>query len=371
MRKTFVYRLYPTKTQSRGMSVMLESHRRLYNDMLDERSLAFDACGMSITYKQQSARFKVLRSLNKWYANLNFSSAQATMRRLDKAYTNFFRRVSLGVKPGYPRFKGQGQFSSVEFPKHGDGCRLNENTKRLRIQHVGQIKVKLHRPTEGAIKTVSFKLEAGKWYAVVSCDLGAAPPCRKGESVGIDVGLSYFLTTSTGEKVDNPRHHKASLAKLRRLQRSVSRKASKRSKRRRKAIRRLQVQYAKVRNRRKDFHHKTARMLVDRYAFIAAEKLNIQGMLRNRRLARSIADAGWYSFLQILGSKAESAGSQVALVDPKYTSQDCSECGDRVRKPLSVRVHRCSCGCVLDRDHNAALNIAARAEPSSGKSGVT
>ena len=352
------------------MSVMLESHRRLYNDMLNERVLAFDTCRISTSYGQQSARFKVLRGFNKWYANLNFSSAQATIRRLDKAYTNFFRRVKLDAKPGYPRFKGRGQFSSVEFPKHGDGCRLNEDTKRLRIQHVGQIKVKLHRPTEGVIKTVSFKLDAGKWYLVVSCDLGVSPEPRTGDSTGIDVGLKSFLTTANGEKVDNPRHHKVALRKLRRSQRSVSRKTNKKSNRRRKAVRILQAQHAKVKNQRKDFHHKTARILVNRYAVIAAEKLNIRGMLRNHRLARSIADAGWYSFLQILGSKAESAGSQVILVDPKYTSQECSECGERVRKSLAVRIHRCPCGCVLDRDHNAALNIAARAEPSNVKSRV-
>lgn len=359
MRKSFVYRLYPNRVQARELEQMLETHRRLYNDMLDERQLAYDTCGVTIRYGQQSSRFKHARKLNKWYAGINFSSAQATMRRLDKAYQRFFKHG------GFPRFRGRGRFKSVEFPKHGDGCRLKDN--RLRLQHVGVVKVKLHRPVEGVIKTIRVKLDAGKWYVIVSCDLGDAPKPRSGDSIGIDVGLAAFLTDSNGGAVANPKHLRDAESKLRRSQRAVSRKTNKRSKRRAKAVRRLQRIYAKVRNQRKDFHHKTARVLVDQFAVIAAENLTVKNMVKNRRLAKSISDAGWSAFLTILQSKAESAGSQVILVNPAGTSQECSTCGEIVKKSLSVRVHRCKCGCVLDRDHNAARNILARAEPSNAK----
>src|SRR4051794_15718460 len=170
MRRSFKYRLWTNADQERELAAMLETHRRLYNSCLDERKSRYEGDKVTVKYAEQSARFKAGRQTNPFYARLNFSSAQATMRRLDKAFANFFRRVKSGDKPGYPRYKGRDSFNSVEFPAHGDGIRLSGD--RLRVQHVGTIRVKLHRPTEGAIKTLSLRREAGKWYAVASCDLG-------------------------------------------------------------------------------------------------------------------------------------------------------------------------------------------------------
>lgn len=361
MRRAFKYRLWTNPNQERELGIALETHRRLYNACLDQRKTVYETEQRSLKYTEQSAWFKRQRATNPFFARLNFSSAQATMRRLDKAFANFFRRVQEGTaKVGYPRFKGRDRYDSMEFPAYRDGIRLLGN--RLYVQHVGTIRVKLHRPVEGTIKTVTLKREAGKWYVVFSCELPDVPLVDNGKpAVGIDVGLMHFLTTSDGKREPNPRYLKRELPALRRACRCVARK-QKGGKNRRKAVRRLQTIHARVKNLRREHHFQVACRLVLAYGLIAVESLNITGMLRNGRLARAIADAAWGGFASILRGKAEKAGSRVVEVDPKGTSQQCSQCGQQVRKDLSVRWHDCPhCGLSLDRDHNAALNILALA----------
>ena len=358
MRRAFKYRLWTNANQERELAAMLETHRRLYNSCLDERKSRYEAEKITVKYTDQSARFKVERETNAFYARLNFSSAQATMRRLDKAFAHFFRRLKTGEKPGYPRFKGRDFFNSIEFPAHGDGIRLVEN--RLRVQHVGLIRVALHRPVEGTIKTVTLKREVGKWYAVVSCDLGEiAVETSTNPPIGIDVGLEKFLTTSEGEQEPNPRYLKDALPKLRREQRACSRK-KKGGKNHRKARKTVAKIHARVKNLRREHHHQIALKLVRRYGLIAVESLSIKNMLKNDRLARAISDVAWGNFLLTLRSKAESAGVAFVEVNARGTSQECSGCGQVVPKDLSQRWHSCSCGCSLDRDENAARNILAR-----------
>jgi putative transposase len=361
VRRAFKYRLWTNATQGRELAAALETHRRLYNACLEQRKTAWEAECRSVRYADQSAWFKAQRAVNPYFARLNFSSAQATMRRLDKAFSNFFRRVKEGAaKVGYPRFKGRDRFDSIEFPSYRDGCKLTGD--RLYIQHVGTARVKLHRPVEGTIKTVTLKREAGKWYAVFSCDLGevTVPPSPL-PPVGIDVGLESFLTTSTGVQEPNPRYLKDALPALRRAGRAVARK-NKGGGNRRKSVRRLQKVHARVRNLRREHHHQVALRLVRRHGLVAVERLNIRGMLGNGRLARAISDAGWAGFLLTLRCKAESAGVAYVEVDPRGTSQECSGCGREVLKALSDRRHDCPhCGLSLGRDHNAASNILARA----------
>ncbi|GIV58573.1 MAG: hypothetical protein KatS3mg042_1486 [Rhodothermaceae bacterium] len=165
MRKAFKYRLYPNRAQAAVLSEMLETHRRLYNAALEERRTAWENERRSVRYGEQSARFKEERRSNPYYARLNFSSAQATLRRLNRAFEAFFRRIKAGETPGYPRFKGRSRFKSICFPSYGDGCKMREDEQgrlRLYLQNVGQIKVKLHRPWEGTIKTVTVKREPGR-----------------------------------------------------------------------------------------------------------------------------------------------------------------------------------------------------------------
>jgi putative transposase len=357
VRRAFKYRLRTNANQERELATMRETHRRLYNACLDERKTAYESDGVTVKYTEQSAEFTAARKTNPFYARINFSSAQATMRRLDKAYKAFFRRVKAGEEdPGFPRFKGRDRFDSVEFPSFGDGIKLNDS--KLKIQHVGQVPVILHRPIEGRIKTVTIKHEAGKWYAVFSCELPDVPMLPNDRPpVGIDVGLESFLTASDGKKEPNPRYLKDALPEVRRKARALSRKR-KESKNRRKAKRQLAKVHVRVKNLRKEHHHQTAFKLVRRYGFIVAESLNIAGMLKNGRLARSISDAGWNGFLLTLRCKAENAGIAYVEVNARGTSQRCSGCGQTVPKMLSDRWHECPhCGLSLHRDENSAKEI--------------
>src|SRR5215218_3348842 len=214
MRRAYKFRLFTNCSQERALDAMLERHRRLYNLALRERRDVYEAEKRSVSYGEQSARYRESRRVLPRFAALNFSSAEATLRRLDKAFKAFFRRVKSGDAPGYPRIKSEGRFRTVEFPSYGDGCRLKDNG-RLYLQHVGHVKVKLHRSVEGTIKTVSVKRFCGKWYVIFSCDLGDAPEVTgDGPAVGIDLGLESFLVTSDGKSVESPRYYRESQKKL-------------------------------------------------------------------------------------------------------------------------------------------------------------
>jgi len=368
MRRAYKYRLFTNRNQERELGIMLESHRRLYNACLEQRKVGYETDKQSVKYTEQSAWFKTERTRNLYFARLNFSSAQATMRRLEKAYKNFFRRVKQGSeKPGFPRFKARDRFDSIEFPAYGDGIRLHET--KLRVQNVGVIRTRVHRPHEGVVKTATLKLEASKWYVILSCDLGevSIPPSQN-PPVGIDVGLEHFFTTNEGEHIANPRFLKEQLPELRRCQRSVSRQ-KKGSKKRRKAVAKVSKLHTRVRNVRREYHYQIVNRLIDRYGLFAVERLNIRGMLRNHRLAKAISDVGWYNFRMILAHKAESAGAVVIEVNPAGTSQFCAECGVEVRKELSDRWHSCDCGYSVHRDINAARNILLRALAWTGLAG--
>lgn len=357
MYKSFKYKLYPTRQQAAAMLTMLDTHRHLYNRALAERKDGWEQERRSVNYGQQSGRLKVERVTNRYLAVTNFSSCQATLRRLDKAFQAFFRRVKAGETVGYPRFKSRNRFATVEYPSYGDGCKLEGN--RVYFQHIGRVRVKLHRPIEGTIKTVAFTRQADGWHVIFSCDLGDGDPMlRPGPLVGFDLGLKAFLVTSDGDSIDPPKFYRKAEKALRRAARRVSRR-QKGSKRRAKAVQILARAHLHIANQRRDFHHKTARKLVTQYGTIAHEKLNIQGIARSR-LAKSTHDVGWGQFLTILHNKAVEAGCVVILVPAKQTTQACSACGAMPETPktLKDRVHHCAnCGYEADRDLNAALNI--------------
>jgi putative transposase len=360
VRKAFKYRLYPTNEQERALADTLNTHRHLYNRALAERKTAWEERQESVSYGDQSAHLKDERTTNPYLAATNFSTCQATLRRLERAFQAFFRRLKSGEAPGYPRFKGQNRFDTVEFPAYGDGCKVDGAL--VYFQHVGHIKFKLHRPIEGRIKTISCKREADGWHVVISCELpdtDVAPSPLP--ATGIDLGLKAFLVTADGCQIAPPHFYRKAQKALRRSQRAVARK-QKGSKRRKKAVARLAKQHLHVANQRRNFHHQIARQLVGQYGMIAHEALNIQGIARSS-LAKSTHDVGWGQFISILYSKAEGAGVQVIAVPPGNTTQQCSACEalpetPEQRKRLSDRVHRCpSCGYVADRDLNAAQNV--------------
>lgn len=356
MRRTYKYRLYPTREQAIALDYQLNEARSLYNAALQERREAWRMCGMARNYYDQANQLKEIRDAG--YLDLaNFSACQDVLRRIDKTFKAFFRRIQSGERVGYPRFKSRDRFDSYTFPVWGDGCHLTD-AGRVRVQGVGSIKLKMHRPLTGEIKTLTLKREAGKWYACFSQVIDTPLRIPQPGAVGIDVGLNSFAALSTGELIDNPRNLKAGLGRLRRCQRKVARR-KKGGNGRRKAVRLLQKAHAHVRNQRADFQHKLSRRLVNTYGLIAVEDLNIKALSRSM-LARSVSDAAWGAFLSKLAYKVEETGGELVRVNPNGTSQVCSSCGclPDVPKTLADRIHSCpSCGLVIDRDVNAARNI--------------
>ena len=352
MRKTYKYRLFPTDVQAQALEAQLGEACRLYNAALQERRDAYQRCGLSLNYYDQANQLKGIRSAGALDL-ANFSACQDILRRVEKTFTAFFRHVKTGQKAGYPRFKSRRRFDSYTFPKYGDGCRRTGS--RLYLQGVGHIKVKLHRPIDGAIKTVTVKRACGTWYACFSVEYAAEPLHVIDTRTGIDVGLTAFATLADGTTIDNPRYYKWAQAQLRLSQRRVARR-KRGGKNRRKAVLLLQKAHAKIKNQRSDFQHKVARQLVNAYGVIAVEDLPIKG-LASGMLAKSINDAGWSGFIAKLAYKAEEAGRMLIQVDPCGTSQACL-CGAAVRKTLAQRWHQCpACGLSAARDHVSAQLI--------------
>ena len=308
---------------------------------------------MSLNYYDQANQLKEIRQAGALEL-ANYSACQDILRRVEKTFQSFFRRIKAGQKAGYPRFKSRRRFDSYTFPSYGDGCRLTD--ARLYLQGVGHIKVKMHRPANGVIKTITVKRECGKWYVCFSVEVETTPLPETDTHTGIDVGLTAFATLADGTEIHNPRYYQRGQAKLRLAQRRVARR-KRGGKNRRKAVLLLQKAHAKIKNQRTDFQHKITRMLVHTYGIISVEDLNLQG-LASGMLAKPVNDAGWSAFITKLAYKAADAGRQLIFVDPRGTSQTCL-CGAAVPKTLSQRWHQCSaCGLSAARDHVSAQLIS-------------
>lgn len=356
-KKTFKYRLFPTKKQSEFLSGQLAEAQRLYNAALQERRDAYRIRHKSLNYYDQANQLKAIRAAGDCGLE-NFSCCQDVLRRVDKTFKAFFRRCKEKKgKAGFPRFKSSDRYNSITFPSYGDGCCLLDNGK-LRVQGAGQIKVKLHRAVEGQIRTVSILREAGKYYVCLSCVVEAEPLPPLFNSVGIDVGLTTFAVLSDGTEIDNPRYFKKSEARLAHAQRVLARK-KRGSNSRRKAKKTVQKVHAKIRNQRNDFHHQVSRTIVNSYGTIFVEDLNIKG-LASGMLAKSVNDAAWGGFLDKTSYKALNAGRVYREVYAPGTSQECL-CGAEVRKELSDRWHHCvACGLSEPRDHVSSKVIKSR-----------
>jgi putative transposase len=356
---SYKYRLYPNKKQRQTLGRILEIHRQLYNDALTERRLAWKMKRVSITYLTQANQLKAIRKFDEDAAFVNYSSVQQTLRRLQKSFDAFFRRLKAGEKPGYPRYKGKGWFKSVGYV-YGDGLRLKGD--RLYVQRVGEVRMFQHRPLpNGTIKQVILKRDrVGNWHAVFQVELPDIEPASgPTQSVGIDMGLEVFAALSTGEMIDNPRWFRVSEKKLAILQRKRSR-CKKGGCQYRELTRQIGKLHEKIANQRRDFHHKLSRKLVDQYGLIFVESLNVHGLCQSQ-VSKSMADAGWSQFLFFTRYKAENAGRARPEVDAKNTSQLCPMCGCLVKKSLSIRVHHCpNCGYTVARDVASAQVIELR-----------
>jgi putative transposase len=354
LRKTFKYK--PTPQQERELEHVLMLCRSLYNAALEQRKTAFERCGVSLSRYGQEAELKDIRAEMPEYADIHSHVLQDVLTRLDKAFQAFFRRIRVGQTPGYPRFHGRARYNSFTYKEVGNGARLDNGF--LVLSKIGRLAVRWSRPIEGTPKTVTVSREADGYYVCFSCaDVPVQPLAPTDQETGIDVGLASFATLSNGKHIFNPRWYRTAERRLKTAQRCVCRR-KKGSHRRRKAVALLAKAHQDVQRQRQDFHHKTARTLVAHHDTIYLEDLQVANMVRNHRLAKSIADASWAQFRAILQAKAAYAGRRVVAAPPAYTSQNCSGCGKRVLKSLSARTHVCPfCGLVLDRDENAAKNI--------------
>ncbi|MBC8171900.1 MAG: IS200/IS605 family element transposase accessory protein TnpB, partial [Anaerolineae bacterium] len=321
--RTYKYRLYPTKAQEKNLFWVLRACNGLYNMVLAERKYAWEYEGVQVPAKELEELGKRYRKIFPYADQMHSQTAQSVVERVDEAYQGFFRRLKKGEKPGYPRFKSKQQFNSFEFKQYGNGCKLDG--RRLRIYGVGRMRIHQYREVIGKIKLVRIKYQAGAWYACFVCEVPRKPTVTSDWEIGIDVGVSALITTSEGEKVENPNYYRTGQAKLRRLSRKLAR-AQRGSKNRRKALQTVQRQHQHVAHQRHDFLHKLTHTITDVYGRVAIEDLQIKNMVRNHHLSKSILDSGWGIFKEQLQYKAAEAGVQLILVNPYKTSRKCSNC---------------------------------------------
>jgi len=353
MKTAYKFRMYPNKQQQAMLDVTLETCRHLYNTALADRKNCYELEGISRSYEDQAATLTLEKKEGKWQGVFSQVS-QDVLKRVDKAFKAFFRRVKAGDKPGYPRFKGEGWYKSFTYPQVG----FKLEGSKLTLSKIGSIRIFKHREVEGKIKTCTIKKDnLGRWYAILVTEIEEVPQIEPKIAIGVDVGLKNLITLSTGEIVEYPRYYVKSEKKLAAAQRSLSRK-KKGSANRRKARIKVAKLHQRVQHLRDEFLHQTSRRLVDSADLIVFENLNIQGMLKNHHLAKHIQDHAWSKLIKFTQDKAEKAGKVVEFVDARYTSQKCSQCGIIVPKTLADRVHLCpNCGLEMDRDLNASMNI--------------
>jgi putative transposase len=364
----YKFRMSPNKKTVEQLEWMLERCRELYNAALQERRDAWKMSKKSLSYYDQANQLPYIKESREEYQEIGSHVLQDVLKRVDKAFQAFFRRIKEGQTPGFPRFKGKYRYNSLTFP---DSAGWKYAPGWLTISKFGTIRIKQHRPLEGESKTVTIERDGNHWYVIFVCECIASEPLPQSyEEIGIDLGIKVFAALSNGEMIDNPRYYRTSEEKLVRLQQELSRK-KKGSERYKKCVARLKAAHKK---------------LVDRYQVIALEDLSQSNMSRRPKpkreesgtylpnhaaqkagLNKSIFDASWGQFVSMISVKAAKAGRVVVFVDPKGTSQQCSGCGEKVPKDLSVRIHECPhCGLLVDRDTNAAVNILERAYTQMG-----
>ena len=355
----------------------------VYNSLLNDRKCQYELHGKSPGRYEQQKMFPQWSKQFPEVGNVHSQVLQNVAVRVDLAYRAFFRRVQAGEgkierTPGFPHMKGDG-YDSFCYPQ--SGFKVGDSTVSLSLfGRQEKVKAKLHRPVVGKVKTCCIHRVRNKWFVCFSIEQEDDFLPNSEEAVGLDAGLNSFLALSNGEFVNNPRFFRRDEKALAKAQRKLAKVKNEQqvrgSRKRRKTKKVVSRIHERIRNRRHDFVHQTARRLVNRFGVIAVEKLNVKGMVKrnykNHCLAKSISDASWSMFRTVLTSKAESAGREVTAVNPAYTSQDCHACGYRAKKKLSERWHFCpNCSASLDRDTNAAINILNLALRGTSLSGTT
>ena len=383
---TYQYKIKPNPEQEILMMEWLELLRRHYNyclgqrlDWLSRTKSSIDRCSLISepigeipeqfpNYNFQAGLLKQTKELFPEYKEIYTDVQQQNLKRLDKTWDRWIKPDKSGKRGGRPKFKKIGELRSFTFPRVNcakAGAHINNGI--LKLSKIGEIPVIVHRliPDGFVLKTATIVKKADGWYVSISALYEAVPNLIPIDtiktSVGVDVGLKEFLTTSDGETVPIQQIYRKAQNHLARQQRFLSRqqKGSNSYKKQENKIARI---HQRIQRQRKDFHYKTAHKLVREYDLIAVEDLQVKNLARNSKLAKSILDAAWSSFVTILEAVAVKRGVYIVKVNPHNTSQDCSGCGTKVPKTLSVRTHCCpKCNLVLDRDENAAINILIKA----------
>lgn len=383
MRRCYKFLMRPTAKQVAALEECLECMRQLYNAALEERREAWRKRRVSIRYNAQAHELTEIRQADpEGQGRWSCGAQQQTLRRLDFAFVDFFRRAKAGQNPGYPRFRGFGRFDTVTWPATKSGAKWDSvphpTVTRVYLLGIGHVKVHQHRAVKGRVKMISVRRERGRWYVVLWTDDSADETLPvTGSAVGIDLGVAHLASTSDGEHIPNPRFLAATADRLAEAQRELARK-KRGGNRRKNAAEKVGKLHAKVHRQRLDHAHKTALALVRDHDVIVHEKLKPVNLTRRPRprpagdgsyelngaaakagLNKSIFDAGWGIFLRVLAVKAESAGRQVIAVDSYYTSQQCAECGHTAKgNRVTQAEFRClACGHQANADVNAAINI--------------
>ena len=358
-----------TRQQREALETALETSRLLYNAALEERSGAWGKAKLRIGYPDQCRSLTML-SGDPSLHGLAVALLRWPLRRLDQAFKGFFGRVRKGQSPGFPRFRSFTRWRSFGYSDHS-GWKLVG--RRLELSRIGVFRLALHRRLEGELRSLIIRREGRKWFALITFELANAQH-HPGAAIGIDLGLTRLATLSNGEILANARVGKRRSRLIAATSRALAR-ARRGSKRRLRLKQRLAGLRRREANARSTYLHQQSAALIRRYATIIVEDLAIQNMMRSAKgtleqpgtrvaqkcgLNRSIADAGWGKFLNYLAYKAERAGGQLIRVKPHHTSNLCSRCQQLTPSTIGDD-YRCGyCGLLIDRDHNAALNILGR-----------